>query len=160
MIGLDTNQVAVILGVRPETVREYVRTGRLKAKKGVFGRLSILVASLTQFIQEQQSLGSVDFTKNKITLSELEKTIQAINFLVLDTALSFEGEVNQGELFRLTWLILSTKFIPEWEAVGKKYRSQLSKVRDGVRGNPIFGGLELAFQLYDLRVKKEERILA
>jgi len=161
-VSMTTSQVAVILGVRPETVRQYVEDGKLLASKDSrFGRLQVSAASLAQFIREQQLLGKTLYTSNEITTAVLEKASRTIVFVIVDAACGDEDvDFDQKALFELAWSILFTRFIPEWDGVGKKYRRIVLHAVEGTRGNQLFAGLELAFQLYDLRVKELEKILA
>ncbi|KKS44124.1 MAG: hypothetical protein UV05_C0011G0015 [candidate division CPR1 bacterium GW2011_GWA2_42_17] len=160
-VSMTTSQVAVVLGVRSETIRRYVEDGKLLASKDpMSGRLQVSAASLAQFICEQQLLGKTLYTSNEITTAVLEKASRTLVFIIVDAACEESFDFDQKALFELAWSILSTRFIPEWDGVGKKYRRIVLHAVEGTRGNQLFAGLELAFQLYDLRVKEQERVLA
>lgn len=161
-VSLTTNQVAVILGVQPETVRRYIRDGKLSALRDLFScRLGISVAALVQFILEQQPLGQTVFAKNEITEERLKKAARRFALTVVDLARGeSSGEAEQDNLFELSWLILSTRFVPEWEGVGKKYRGVILQTAKRARENSLFDGLGAAFQLYELLLKEQEKIPA
>lgn len=161
-VSMTTSQIAVILGVRPETVRKYIRDGKLLALKDLIsGQLEVSVASLAQFIKEQQLLGEVVFAGSDLTTRKLSQVERDFTLLVALIASGLEESElsDQTRIFELAWFILSTRFIPEWAMVGKKARGTVLRLVERVSGNPKFGALELAFLLYESLWKEQEKIL-
>lgn len=160
-VTMTTDQAAIILGVRPETVRRYVRVGNLIATKDM-GRLGITVTSLAQFIQEQRLLGETVFTGSDLTTRKLSLAERDFTLFVASIASGLEESelFDQTRMFELAWFILSTRFIPEWEMVGKKARGTVLRLVERLIGNPKFGELELAFLLYESLLREQEKITA
>lgn len=145
-IKLSTEQAAIILGVRVETVRRYVRKGYLKAKKERNGRISLTLSSFIQFLKEQELLKTL-FVPTKATEIKMFNYSAQMIALVMDI---FEEptEGKQLQLFEVAWSILSTKFMPEYNLVYKPARSAVWALMRDCWGDEKFKFLALVEKLY------------
>lgn len=155
-LGLTTQEVSVVLNVTPETVRRYIRDGKLVASdRG--GRLMVSLPVLVQFMREQESLGLSIFPTRELTERKLRDMQLEFTTLVIGIEQT-PTESAQLRLFDLAWQILATQFNPVQEQFGKGARSLVLRTRGQVWGNPKFMALELAFQIFLTLEKEREKI--
>lgn len=155
-LGFTARQLSIILGVTPETVREYIRTGKLLAQK-VSGLWYINCASLAQFLEEQEILGLSPFEGDSMTERKLERLQE--EFLALVLSIGEEPEQSSQErLFEVAWQILSTRFIPEYEQLGATARGMVEQWVEKVGANEKFLCLFLAWEFYKVLRRKVDKI--
>lgn len=157
-LGFTIRQFSVIFAVTPETVREYIRTGRLLAQK-VSGLWYVNSASLAQFLKEQEISGLSPFKGDSMTERKLEKLQE--EFLALILWVGQDPESNaQERLFEVAWQILSTRFIPEYEQLGASARGTVEHWVEKVGAGDNFLSLFLAWEFYKVLRRKVDKITA